>query len=1241
MYSTGAKWYAIGVYTVVIFLGLSSVARAATGDILSVTITEDGWYAEVVIEGFEDGGTYDYGSGLSDDDDISTIDNDITNAKMVFTVTSEGYDTSGTLGTIDRTIYGTKFVRKPYPDATSTNLDVPDESESGGNVTLKIALSDFVHDDDSLVVSVESGFYTDSAASGDPSNAAADLAVTNSSTLDYPKVIARWAWPGFDRATSTVLIEAVAVHRFAQNGKPVAAVVFEASDQSGNSVTQTVTDVTISERVGDEQAVLVYATTFDFSAFEAGDVVDINFTAYPWVGDANSVRNSRVGQDGVAQPSESLGPLHFINDSGGTYGVGYALVDSVSGDDGTGTVYASSAAAEAGNAYATIGNAASAIRTYHNSTFSRDNAGGGVILLAEGNHAYPVVRPSPDLGTTMDTWLIITRASGASKANTIISSGGNRLNGLLIKIEDVTISPSVSSGGGILGRAASDALWLHNNTINATNTTPFFAWYTAYATNNTVTELNGGFKADFGGTRGPFALVRGNDSADLITSHFYAVFGNNGVSGEEFVEPSSNPASHAQSSNSIFAYNIVNNIVNDLVYANTDDVADVAFVQNVFERTGSDPSGVFNVSSGGGNGGNASNMLFWHNTFVGARQQHGYNSDGSVSVDKLNWASRFNIFTEQGKKTDWFDDVTMSPAPNGVRVGNWPLLYGVGDIGNKSMKASYVGDFLGLYAQWGPTAGYSTPGFVSDQSYRTGTDTGEGNYRLVATSTAIDSASIGTTVYDALPFDILGNSRYGRPDTGAYEYQPVYVIGTNDISGSSTVRVYGDEKWRGIATSTISNPVDLQIVLPGSDTTSWVDIAVSTWDTVDGAHNRVWTESSPISTITDTVHTIGGFTAGERYGVKVDSSSDEISGDACTFGVCTANGSGDIVFTYTGTYSTHTFSVTELDAFDSVAPTIQTITSSTADGTYGAGETISIDLTFSEPVNATTSVTVTLETGDTDQACTFTVSATSTASCTYTVVEGDASDDLTVQSVSGYIEDIAGNAMVNFIPFSNIDDTKALVISASVPVVENSGVSSTSGGAPPAPPIPPNGFSVIANSISATHAVFTVNSISNTDRIVFSNNSHFEDAVYIPAAHTFEREAQAGDTFFLRFCTQSGGCSNPVVVTVSGFVDTTSVHQTVLESVFERVDIDRNLWYGISDEVVLALQKFLNAEGFVLAETGAGSPGNETSYFGNRTYNAVLRFQNAYASEILHPLGLSEATGYVGRSTRAKINMMK
>lgn len=73
-----------------------------------------------------------------------------------------------------------------------------------------------------------------------------------------------------------------------------------------------------------------------------------------------------------------------------------------------------------------------------------------------------------------------------------------------------------------------------------------------------------------------------------------------------------------------------------------------------------------------------------------------------------------------------------------------------------------------------------------------------------------------------------------------------------------------------------------------------------------------------------------------------------------------------------------------------------------------------------------------------------------------------------------------------------------------------------------------------------------------------------------------------------------------------------------------------DLTLGSNGEAVRQLQKQLNAKGYVVATSGAGSVGNESTYFGGLTRVALARYQAA--------MGISPAAGYFGPVTRARLN---
>ena len=84
----------------------------------------------------------------------------------------------------------------------------------------------------------------------------------------------------------------------------------------------------------------------------------------------------------------------------------------------------------------------------------------------------------------------------------------------------------------------------------------------------------------------------------------------------------------------------------------------------------------------------------------------------------------------------------------------------------------------------------------------------------------------------------------------------------------------------------------------------------------------------------------------------------------------------------------------------------------------------------------------------------------------------------------------------------------------------------------------------------------------------------------------------------------------------------------------------RTLQIGSTGGDVRRLQQFLNQNGFTVATSGDGSPGNESNRYSTKTAAAVSRFQERYASRILHPYGYTRGTGIVGNSTRNAINQL-
>ncbi|MBF0621637.1 MAG: DUF4347 domain-containing protein, partial [Magnetococcales bacterium] len=137
---------------------------------------------------------------------------------------------------------------------------------------------------------------------------------------------------------------------------------------------------------------------------------------------------------------------------------------------------------------------------------------------------------------------------------------------------------------------------------------------------------------------------------------------------------------------------------------------------------------------------------------------------------------------------------------------------------------------------------------------------------------------------------------------------------------------------------------------------------------------------------------------------------------------------------------------------DGVAPTVSSVSATTADGTYGISDTIDITVTFDESVTVTGTPQITLETGTSDAIVDYSSgSGSATLTFQYTVSAGETSSDLDYISTSalalnsGTILDSAGNAATLTLASpgaaNSLGNNKALALDTTAPTVTDGNVS--------------------------------------------------------------------------------------------------------------------------------------------------------------------------------------------------------
>jgi hypothetical protein len=176
----------------------------------------------------------------------------------------------------------------------------------------------------------------------------------------------------------------------------------------------------------------------------------------------------------------------------------------------------------------------------------------------------------------------------------------------------------------------------------------------------------------------------------------------------------------------------------------------------------------------------------------------------------------------------------------------------------------------------------------------------------------------------------------------------------------------------------------------------------------------------------------------------------------------------------------------------------------------------------------------------------------------------------------------------------------------------------------------------ITPPLSAVSANYTVNTVANTAN---NQNTQTPTAAYASAGGGFTSSTvtaevlsqilapSAAATAYINSLTQTGTTGTNAVPISS--VATSTVSSTAISTIPTFI-FTRNLTIGSTGPDVLALQEYLNNNGYSLASTGPGSPGNETDMFGDLTKAALALFQKAH--------GVSPSAGYFGPITRKFLN---
>ncbi len=728
---------------------------------------------KLTYESMSDGGDIDLGFSLFGDP--------IGVSKIVVTSDYNGF-LDGLIHTYNKTLYPTKVKRKLYPDSTLAGGDAPDFEVSGTDYIVRFALDNYVYMNCSNIkVTVASGLYTDA---GGPSNAAVDFPVTNNSSLSYPTMKANWNMPlhgmllGFNEyqlqndttGYRDVRVSAYYGDAYDGNNGVDCVKVTGTGVTSGRTSTTTLILGVDKTTYGDYNHIQEYIGGLSYATFDQGELVNVNAVVYPYIGEVAFDFSAQ----GNVMPTGRPCVHQMTCDKNHTYGNAVAVVNTVAGASPSVVPLSSFDPDNPPDAYATRAAAGAAIQAYNNANYGRNDHGGGIIFMMEGNHDLFGANVTNPANTA---YLITAKFPGTNRDNVNFTARTGEFQNYLAATFEMFNNVRFNTGGEIITEV-DNVLYYQCDLASFTyfhTTTPAAACNIVGCRMINSTQGLSSYSSQALGLR-----VRGtyykNTSGIQRVVYADVFIGNHIEDSSLTIYLNKAGSSYGQINGMIIANNymainadvqlmtllvgstngpaVVNNIMINQVATNT---AVSPLMQVMADAS---PVDAFN------------DMIMWGNTFLGERCNIAYNDfnlNGIGPGPRLLHSIIGNIFCD-------FDNVSdISPHsgdPDGTRYGNHGMRMGAWNWGNICRGTGA--------ATHHPEAGvnnYFTERtdpmldlkFVNDQSGRVGvTGVGLGDYHLESDSPALTTAWKRVTKYD-----FEGNERRSlNGSSGAYECAP-------------------------------------------------------------------------------------------------------------------------------------------------------------------------------------------------------------------------------------------------------------------------------------------------------------------------------------------------------------------------------------------------------------------------------------------------------------------------------------